>query len=189
MPSVGRERVLVIGIPVIVICALVGLYWHSGEAPDSAICMAKLHDNLNHSIRNECNRQNSPPITPRTLSDSQKKAILAALTTAPPAIALFLVLESNESRDYLQQLQNILVHDAHWTSLHLPMKDPQTPHKLTIGWQIEKTESYLALAKGLSDAEVNFQEKQYEGTDAAVIIDAGVLPMDDDQKANDRPDD
>jgi hypothetical protein len=187
MPSVGRA--LAIGIPVIVICALVGLYWHSGDAPGGGICTTKPRDNSNHSIRNECNRQNSPPITPRTLNDSQKKAILAALTTAPPAIALFLVLESNESRDYLQQLQNILVHDAHWTSLHLPMKDPQTPHKLTIGWQIKKTESYLALAKGLSDAKVDFQEKQYEGTDAAVIIDAGVLPMDDDQKANDRPDD
>jgi hypothetical protein len=187
MRGVSSQRLLVIGIAVVV-CALVGLYWHRGEVPDGGICTTSARDNSNSPTHDECNRKNSPPITPRTLKDSQKEAILVALAKAPPAIALFLVLESNESRDYLQQLQNILTDDAHWTSLHLPIKDRTDPHKLTIGWQIEKTESYLALAKGLSDAEVDFQEKQYEGTDAAVVIDAGVIPMDDYQKANDRPD-
>jgi hypothetical protein len=174
---VDRKRVQIVGAALIVISVLGAFYWHREDAFGSVKCDTSVGSKLKGSSHHQCEKEISAPITPRTMKDSQKTAILAALSKAPPAIALFLVPESIESREYLQQLENIVIHDAHWTSLHLPSQDHPSRSKLTIGWQVEKTESYLALAKGLSDAQVDFQEKQFEGTDAAIIIDAGVLPI------------
>jgi len=186
---VDRKSVQIVGVALIVISALSAFYWHREDASANAKCDSTVGRNLNGSGNHQCDEKITPPITPRTLNDSQKTAILAALSRAPPAIALFLLPESIEGREYLQQLENVVIHGARWTSLHLPSQEHPSPSKLTIGWQIEKTESYLALARGLSDAQVDFQEKQFEGTDAAIIIDAGVLPMTESQRASDRPHD
>jgi|ERR1700683_4558769 len=186
METVDRKSVQFVGVALIVISVLGALYWHREDAFGGVKCDTTVSSNLTGSSYHQCVEEISLPITPRTLKDSQKTAILAALSKAPPAIGLFLVSESIESREYVQQLENIVIHDAHWTSLHSPSQNRPSPSKLTIGWQIEKTDSYLALAKGLSDAQVDFQEKQFEGTEAAIIIDAGVLPMNDSQRAADR---
>jgi len=189
MGTVDRKSVQIAGIALIVISALGAFYWHREEALGDVKCDSTVSGTLDGSGHDRCDKKITPPITPRTLKDSQKMAILASLSKAPPAIALFLLPESIEGREYLQQLENVVIHDARWTSLHLPSQEQPSPSKLTIGWQVEKTESFLALARGLSDAQVDFQEKQFEGIDAAIIVDAGVLPMTESQRASDRPHD
>ena len=134
----------------------------------------------------------------RMLTEKQKAAISNALAEAPPATLFVPYNNSKEALNYSSQFRQIF-HARGWIFSDFSGSDlrPKPFDKIRIGWREKKSSSYLAVIKGLTDAQIEFAEGEFTlndlGTNRAldpskdiVAFDVGVIPMTDLQIAIDR---
>jgi hypothetical protein len=128
------------------------------------------------------------PVPQRSLSESQRRALMKALKGVPPTTILVYRLSSRESQNYLAHFVGILK-EAGWTVLDFLSTATLHEQIIRVAWRGEITLGYKAFVKGLNAAGIAFTEDEVKSDDSPsvrVLFDVGRAKMEDFQAAADR---
>ena len=126
------------------------------------------------------------PIPQRRLSSEQAAAIAHVLSNSPhKGVLLEVQFASNEHATFAAAIASIFERCG-WTRRTLCIPSREHPHGMRVARQGERSDAYRVAIDALKAASLDFIEDEYEGPDADVSLDVGILHMTPFQKAADK---